>query len=242
MTEITNTSSNPEHIAIIMDGNGRWAEKKGLNRIQGHNVGAKRVKEIVQASVDLKIKYLTLYAFSMENWKRPKIEILGLMKLLVSFLHKNLAIMKKNKIRLNVIGRINMLPEKTRKVLLRTLNTTAENSNMILTLALSYGARAEIVDAVKKIAESAKAGDILCEDIDERLVAENLYTHDMPDPDLMIRTSGEVRISNFLLWQLSYSEMHFTDTLWPDFSEDEYVKIINDYNNRNRRFGGIKNA
>jgi undecaprenyl diphosphate synthase len=232
----------PRHIAIIMDGNGRWAKKRGLSRILGHRQGADTVREVVTLSRELGIQWLTLYAFSEENWKRPKHEVQALMKLLNRFLKSELKEMLENGIRLNTIGRTSKLPKGTRDVLLDTIEKTADNRHMTLTLALSYGGRQEILDAVSRIANRVERGEITANQITEQMVSDVLYTSGMPDPDLLIRTSGEYRISNFMLWQISYSEIYVTPTLWPDFDKNEYLKAIQDYQQRDRRFGGVGEA
>jgi len=237
MTHI-NSKQLPEHVAIIMDGNGRWAERKGLNRIRGHRKGADTVRKIVTFSRETGIRWLTLYAFSEENWKRPSSEVQGLMTLLNRFLKKELKEMQKNGIQLRTIGRTSRLPKSTRQILFDTIEKTSSNSDMTLTLALSYGGRQEILDAVLKIVSQIQENRISASDITEKLVSDSLYTSGMPDPDLLIRTSGEYRISNFLLWQISYSEIYITPTLWPDFGENEYEKALRDYQKRDRRFGG----
>jgi len=237
MTHI-NSKQLPEHVAIIMDGNGRWAEKKGLNRIRGHRKGADTVRKIVTFSREAGIRWLTLYAFSEENWKRPSSEVQGLMTLLNRFLKNELKEMQKNGIQLRTIGRTSRLPKSTRQILFDTIEKTSSNSDMTLTLALSYGGRQEILDAVLKIVSQIQENRISASDITEKLVSDSLYTSGMPDPDLLIRTSGEYRISNFLLWQISYSEIYITPTLWPDFGENEYEKALRDYQKRDRRFGG----
>ena len=227
-----------EHVAIIMDGNGRWAKQKGLKHIEGHKEGAKAVRKVIEASKKLGIKYLTLYAFSTENWKRPPDEVKGLMSLLRSFLDENLDKIHKEGIKLRVIGRIQQIPFPTRRKLLNAVKLTENNKSGTLVLALSYGGRAEIIDAVKKIAGDISEKKLKVEKLDEETFSNYLYAPDIPDPDLMIRTSGEMRISNFLLWQLSYSELYITDVLWPDFDENEFKKAIDNYYGRNRRFGG----
>ena len=229
----------PEHVAIIMDGNGRWAKKKGFQRVRGHQKGAEAVRQIVTASRETGVRWLTLYAFSEENWKRSRLEVQALMKLLKRFLKNELDEMLKNGIRLKTIGRTEKIPLDTRQILLDTIEKTAHNTGMTLTLALSYGSRQEIVDACRKIGDMIKNGDIGPEEIDEELISNCLYTAEMPDPDLLIRTSGEYRISNFLLWQLSYTELYVTPTLWPDFGKDEYLSALQNYQRRERRFGGI---
>ncbi|HIJ19486.1 MAG TPA: isoprenyl transferase [Deltaproteobacteria bacterium] len=229
----------PKHVAIIMDGNGRWAKKKGFQRVRGHQKGAEAVREIVTASREAGIRWLTLYAFSQENWKRPRLEVQALMKLLKRFLKNELNEMLENEIRLKTIGRTENIPLDTRQILLDTIEKTAHNTGMTLTLALSYGSRQEIVDACIKIGRLIKDGDKAVEEIDEKLISSCLYTAEMPDPDLLIRTSGEYRISNFLLWQLSYTELYITPTLWPDFGKEEYLRALEDYQRRERRFGGV---
>ena len=240
MTEPKNNP--PQHVAIIMDGNGRWAEKRGSQRILGHRAGAKTVERIIKTSGKLGIKHITLYAFSIENWSRPQDEIDALMLLLEQFLKNNRKVLKKHNLKLTAIGSLEMLPKSTRTILKEVMDETQQNSKGTLNLALSYGSRTEIVDATKKIAQAVLDGEISVEDIDQNLFSQSLYTADLPDPDLVIRTSGEVRLSNFLLWQLSYAELFFTETLWPDFSDQEYEQIITNFSRRNRRFGGIKNA
>jgi undecaprenyl diphosphate synthase len=227
----------PRHVAIIMDGNGRWAKKKAMNRVRGHEVGSESVREIVRTSREIGISYLTLYAFSEENWKRPNYEITALMKLLRNFLKSELSEMLENGIQLRTIGRTGKLPEEVRTTLLETIQKTAHNRDMVLTLALSYGGRQEILDGIREIAEKVRRGEILPRGIDENLVSRSLYTADMPDPDLLIRTSGECRISNFLLWQIAYAEIYITPTLWPDFRKAEYLAAVEDYQKRERRFG-----
>ncbi|MBW1893288.1 MAG: isoprenyl transferase [Deltaproteobacteria bacterium] len=227
----------PEHVAIIMDGNGRWAKKRLLNRIKGHEKGSETVRSIVRAGRKIGIKYLTLYAFSTENWQRPKAEVKALMHLLERFLKKELQEMQDNNIRLFTIGQQEKLPEKVRARLQKTMALTEKNNGMQLNLALSYGGRAEIVRMVRSVAKQAVSGEIAMDAINEDVVARNLHTADMPDPELLIRTSGEMRISNFLLWQIAYSEIFITDTLWPDFSQEEFFNILKEFQNRDRRFG-----
>ena len=229
----------PTHIAIIMDGNGRWAKKQALGRINGHNKGADTVREIVRTSREIGIPYLTLYAFSTENWQRPKSEVAALMTLLKKFLVSEEQEMLDNNIRLNAIGEIERIPDSPRQVLMDVMAATENNDAMLLTLALSYGGRSEIVRMVKEIATQAKAGMIVPDNITPELVAAHLYTEDIPDPDLLIRTSGEFRVSNFLLWQIAYSEVFVTDTLWPDFNKDEFLQILKDFQSRERRFGKV---
>jgi len=239
MTSQINKENLPRHVAIIMDGNGRWAENKALHRVRGHQKGADSVRKIVTLSRNLGIEWLTLYAFSEENWKRPKHEVNALMKLLKRFLKGELKEMQENGIRLNTIGNTEKLPANTREVLLETIRQTSHNTNMVLTLALSYGGRQEILNAVQKIAHKVQKGEIKPTDITEERFSNSLYTRGMPDPDLLIRTSGEYRISNFLLWQISYSEIYITPTLWPDFGEQEFLKALTEYQRRDRRFGAI---
>jgi len=227
----------PRHVAIIMDGNGRWAKKKTMNRIRGHEEGTKSVREIVRTTRELGIPWLTLYAFSEENWKRPRYEIEALMRILKRFLKGELAEMLENGIRLRAIGSIHKLPKDVRDLLQKTIEKTAAGRNLVLTLALSYGGRQELTDAMKKIGRRIKGGEIGVEQIDEQLISESLYESGMPDPDLLIRTSGENRVSNFLLWQIAYTEFYVTPTQWPDFRKKEYLKAIEDYQGRERRFG-----
>lgn len=229
----------PSHIAIIMDGNGRWAKKRLLNRIQGHEKGAQTVRRVVEAAREIGIPVLTLYAFSTENWQRPKSEVTALMFLLKKFLASETENLLENNIRLNAVGQIERLPGNVRTALQKAMEATRHNSGMILNLALSYGGRSEITRAVRKIAEKVIAGEIETPGITEKVVAEHLYSARMPDPDLLIRTSGEMRISNFLLWQIAYTEIFFTDSLWPDFSREEFIRIIREYQSRERRFGRI---
>lgn len=229
----------PDHIAIIMDGNGRWAKKKLLNRVLGHEKGAETVREVITACREFEIKILTLYAFSTENWSRPEKEVNTLMKLLKKFIQSEKDELHNKSIKLNVIGQKERLPMDVQKELDLAIEKTKNNTAMILNLALSYGAREEITRAVRKIANEAKQGNIFSEDINEELVSKYLYTSGMPDPDLLIRTSGEMRVSNFLLWQIAYSELFITKTLWPDFTRDEFINILRDYQKRNRRFGKV---
>jgi undecaprenyl diphosphate synthase len=229
--------SLPTHVAIIMDGNGRWAKKRYMSRLEGHRKGSEAVKDIVRTSREIGIPWLTLYAFSEENWKRPKTEIRALMKLLMRFLKDELRQMQENGIRLRSIGKTEKLPDDTRAALLDVIQKTAANRDMTLTLALSYGGRQEILDSIKKIATKIETRAITANDITERLVSDSLYAADMPDPDLLIRTSGEYRISNFLLWQIAYTEIYITPTLWPDFRKDDFLAAIQDFQQRERRFG-----
>ena len=229
----------PEHIAIIMDGNGRWAKERGLPRVQGHRAGAESVREAVAACSELGVKYLTLYAFSSENWNRPKAEVDALMKLLERFLKdKTPEILSKN-VRLQAIGRIDLLPESCRKQLNKSIESSAENDGLTLILALSYGGREEIIDGVKSVLRAVQDGHIDEAMITPELFNSHLYTRYFPDPDLMIRTSGEMRISNFLLWQLSYSEFYVTKKNWPDFRRNDLEEAIAEYNRRHRRYGKL---
>ncbi len=235
--DIINKDNLPKHIAIIMDGNGRWAKQKGKLRVFGHEHGARTVKEIVKACGSLGVKNLTLYTFSTENWNRPKLEVETLMRLLVSSLKKEVKTLLKNNIKLKAIGSINNLPSLAQKELLEVMEKTKDNSGMTLTLALSYGSREELKNAVVQISTKVKNNIISPDSIDESIINNHLYTHDLPDVDLLIRTSGEHRISNFLLWQIAYAELYFTDTLWPDFTKEHLCEAIVNYQNRERRFG-----
>lgn len=228
----------PNHVAVIMDGNGRWAKSKGFGtRIKGHENGVGALRNLATTSAELGVKFLTVYAFSTENWNRPKLEVNALMKLLVSTLNKELETLQKNNIRLNAIGNLNDLPKSCYRELFEVIDATKNNNHMTLTLALSYGSRDEITQAVKAIADEAKRGILQPEEITEELISRKLFTHTIPDPDLLIRTSGEHRISNYLLWQIAYSELFFTPTLWPDFSKEDLYEAIASYQNRERRFG-----
>ena len=227
----------PKHIAIIMDGNGRWAKNRGKLRIFGHENGTKSVKNIVETCSNLGIQCLTLYAFSTENWNRPKLEVKTLMSLLISSLKRETDKLQKNNIRLNPIGNLNLLPLKVSKELFQVVETTKSNSGMVLNLALSYGSRDEIINCVKEIGEKIKNNLISFEKIDETVINQHLYTQNLPDVDLLIRTSGEQRVSNFLLWQIAYAELYFTKVLWPDFTEQDLYKAIDNYQKRERRFG-----
>ncbi|OBX23945.1 MULTISPECIES: isoprenyl transferase [Bizionia] len=227
----------PKHLAIIMDGNGRWAKQKGLLRSIGHENGSKSVREIVEASAELGIENLTLYAFSTENWNRPKLEVQTLMRLLVSSLKKEIKTLQKNNIRLAAIGCLDSLPKKAHKELLEVIEKTKDNKRMCLTLALSYGSREELLNTVKEISLKVKNNIISAEKIDESVINEHLYTRNLPDVDLLIRTSGEQRISNFLLWQIAYAELYFTQVLWPDFTKQNLYEAIIEYQKRERRFG-----
>lgn len=234
------TDRVPRHVAIIMDGNGRWAKQRGLPRNRGHDEGAESVRSIIHACKNAGVEYLTLYAFSVENWVRPPQEVLGLMSLLNRFLKEQEFELHENKVRLRLMGRIEDLEPRIQKELKRVVEATKHYTDGQLILALSYGGRTEITEAVKKIAQRVSEGDLVPSDITEDMVSENLYLPDVPDPDLMIRTSGEMRISNFLLWQLSYSELYVTDVLWPDFREEQFTIALDEYAGRQRRFGDIK--
>jgi len=227
----------PKHIAIIMDGNGRWAKKRGLLRVFGHEKGAKAVRETIEAAGESGVTHLTLYAFSTENWNRPKAEVDKLMNLLVSSLKKEFKTHNENNIKLCAIGNLEELPAKANKELTEVIEKTKDNDKLVLTLALSYGSRNEIVETVKGIAEKVKNNIISIENIDDSIINEHLYTRNLPEVDLLIRTSGEQRISNFLLWQIAYAELYFTDVLWPDFKKEDLYKAILNYQNRERRFG-----
>ncbi|GAA3602090.1 isoprenyl transferase [Flavivirga amylovorans] len=237
LKESIQSNTLPKHIAIIMDGNGRWAKQKGMIRAFGHENGTKAVRQTVEACAELGIKNLTLYAFSTENWKRPKLEVQTLMKLLVSSLKKEIKTLQDNNIKLSAIGNLNTLPKKVHKELHDVIDSTKENERMTLTLALSYGSREEIQNTVKEISIKVKNNIISPDNIDESIINEHLYTHDLPDVDLLIRTSGEQRISNFLLWQIAYAELYFTNVLWPDFTKEHLYEAIIEYQKRERRFG-----
>ena len=230
----------PRHIAIIMDGNGRWAKKKGLSRVDGHRQGGKTVEKIAQCCVDFGIESLTLYSFSIENWKRPKVEVNALMYLYTQYLIEIRSTLMKNNVKLIHLGRLSGLPASVQNELRKTMEITDANTGMILALALNYSGRAEIIDATQKIAKEYKNGKLLLKDIDEQCVSRHLYTAGLAEPDLLIRTANEMRISNFLLWQISYSEFYVTKTLWPDFKKSSLEKAILAYAKRIRRFGTIK--
>lgn len=229
----------PTHVAIIMDGNGRWAKMKGLRRVQGHREGAESVRAIVETAGELGIKFLTLYAFSVENWNRPKAEVDTLMKYLLRFLKKEIGELNKNNVRLQAIGQIYRLPENVQEQLRKTMEETSKNNGLTLTLALSYGGRTEIVEAVRHIGREIAEGKIDPEEINDQVISRHLYTHGMPDPDLLIRTSGEMRVSNFLLWQISYAEFVITKTLWPEFRRAQFFDALEEYTSRHRRYGGV---
>lgn len=232
-----NLDKLPEHIAIIMDGNGRWAKQKGFLRASGHKEGTKAVRDVVEGCAEIGVKNLTLYAFSTENWNRPKLEVDTLMRLLVSSLKKEIKTLKDNDIRLNSIGNISNLPKKARKELLDVIEKTSGNKRMTLTLALSYGSREEITNCFKQIASKIKSEELSLDAVDESVINKHLYTQNLPDVDLLIRTSGEQRISNFLLWQIAYAELYFTKILWPDYRREDLFEAIYNYQNRERRFG-----
>ncbi len=227
----------PRHVAIIMDGNGRWAQKKGNKRIFGHKNGVKAVRQVSEAAAEIGVDFLTLYAFSTENWNRPKEEIDALMSLLVSTIHSETKTLMENKIRLRAIGDLDSLPQKVNKKLQETIERTSANTGLTLVLALSYSSRWEITNAVKQIAVKLKKGAINEDDINADIIGQHLTTSDFPDPELLIRTSGEYRISNFLLWQIAYAELHFSPVLWPDYTKNDFYQAIIDFQNRERRFG-----
>jgi len=227
----------PKHVAVIMDGNGRWAKGKGMNRIFGHKNALTAVRETIEAAAELGTEAITLYAFSTENWNRPKIEVNALMSLLISSLNKESVTFKENDVRVNAIGNIKSLPESAQKTLNEVIEETENNKKIVLTLALSYGAREEIINTIKNISKKVVNNDLTIEEIDEKIINNHLYTFNLPDVDLMIRTSGEQRISNFLLWQMAYAELYFTNILWPDFRKEHFYDAIIEYQNRERRFG-----
>ena len=231
------TTNLPKHLAIIMDGNGRWAKKQGFLRAFGHENGTKSVKTTIETCAKLGIEFLTLYAFSTENWNRPKIEVDTLMKLLINSLKKELTTLEQNNIKLNAIGNLEKLPKSAQKELLDVIEKTKNNTRLTLTLALSYGSREELVSAIKMICDKVKNNIISIDSIDDSIINEHLYTQNLPDVDLLIRTSGEHRISNFLLWQIAYAELYFTNVLWPDFKEEDLYEAIISYQKRERRFG-----
>ena len=235
--EQIDTARLPRHVAIIMDGNGRWAKKQGLARMFGHKKGVETVHNITVAATKLGIEYLTLYTFSTENWNRPKEEVDALMALLVDTIAKETPTLMNNNVRLRTIGDINRLPEGTKQKFLGCIEETSKNTGLTMVIALSYSARWEIIEAVREAVRLTQAGQLRPEDVTEQMVSSLMTTREMPDPDLLIRTSGEYRISNFLLWQLAYSELYFTDCLWPEFTDEEFYKAIVDYQKRERRFG-----
>jgi undecaprenyl diphosphate synthase len=238
-TFLKNHPNIPLHIGIIMDGNGRWAKRRGLPRITGHNAGIEAVRKVVEACGEVGVKVLTLFTFSRENWKRPPIEVSALMTLLLTTINREINELIEKNVKIQCIGNLNDLPVRTKKCLCDAIYRTADNTGLILNLAISYGSRSEITDAVVAIARNVKTGQIEPEDIDQSLIKNFLQTSDLPDPDLIIRTSGEFRISNFLLWQIAYSEIYVTDALWPDFGRKELFQAIYNYLNRERRFGMV---
>lgn len=231
-------ASVPRHIAIIMDGNGRWAKSRSLPRIAGHRAGAVALRDTIGAAIELGVRFLTVYSFSSENWSRPEDEVSGLMSLFVEVLERELASLQERDVRVIVVGRMGQLPRKTREAFDRCMIATAQNDGMTLLVALNYGARAEIVDAARALLADVAAGIITPEQVDEGAISARLYSAGIPDPDLVIRTSGEMRVSNFLLWQIAYSEFWVTETLWPDFDRDDLLQAVSEYQNRERRFGG----
>jgi undecaprenyl diphosphate synthase len=230
----------PAHVAVIMDGNGRWAEKRGLPRLAGHTAGAKAVREAIAAAIELGIAYLTIYSFSSENWSRPKDEVSGLMTLFVEVLERELVNLERLDVRVRVIGELEGLPESTAAAFTRCVNSTADNSGLTLVVALNYGARSDIAQAVRAIATEVASGARMPCDIDEDLIASHLSTSGIPDPDLVIRTSGEMRVSNFLLWEIAYSELWVTPVLWPDFKRADLLRAVVEFQKRRRRFGGVE--
>lgn len=229
----------PRHVAVIMDGNGRWAKERGLPRREGHRAGAESVREVADACIDLGVEYLTLYAFSSENWSRPEAEVKALMTLLERFLADKAKDLDKQNIRLQAIGQLDRLPKKTRALLDKIIARTADHTAMTLVLALSYGGREEIVEAARSLATDAAAGRLSAEDIDAPLFASRLQTRGIPDPDLLVRTSGEMRVSNFLLWQISYAEIVIVKKFWPDFRRNDFIEAVQEYQRRHRRFGAL---
>ncbi len=229
----------PAHIAIIMDGNGRWAKERKLPRTMGHRAGMKNIKLVVQESSNLGVKYLTLYAFSTENWKRPKDEVNALMDLVVEFIEKEIDELHRNNVRLNAIGDISKLPIKSRTAIQNAKQKTKNNKGLTLNIALNYGGRDEIIKSIKEIGKELLSGDLKIEDIDDKVISDHLYTKGMPDPDIVIRPSGELRLSNYLLWQSAYSEFWFSNINWPDFTKENLKKAIFDFQKRDRRYGGV---
>jgi undecaprenyl diphosphate synthase len=232
------TARAPRHVAVIMDGNGRWASARNLPRVAGHRAGAKAVRELIAASIELGIEYLTIYSFSSENWSRPADEVSGLMRLFVEVLERELSNLEKMHVRVLVIGDLDALPSETADAFRSTVERTADNRALTLVVALNYGGRTEIVHAVRDAASRVAAGNLAIEEIDEMVFAQHLYQPDVPDPDLLVRTSGEMRVSNFLLWQIAYSEIWVTDTLWPDFDRYEMLRAVAEFQSRERRYGG----
>ena len=235
-----NEKKVPQHVAMIMDGNGRWAKARGMVRVQGHNAGMKALKEIVKHSDVLGVKYLTVYAFSTENWKRPAEEVSGIFRLLVRYVQSEIAELNANNVRVNILGDWSIIPEASREAVQTALAATENNTGLVFNIALNYGGRAEILRAARTLAEKVKNGELDAEAIDEAVFSDCLYTAGMPDPDLIIRTGGEYRLSNFLTWQSAYSELVVTPVYWPDFTPEEYDKALEEYYTRDRRFGGIK--
>jgi len=240
-TDLQSLERIPRHVALIMDGNGRWAQERGLSRIEGHREGAQSVRAVLRAAAQAGVEFVTVYAFSTENWKRPPQEIDGLMKLLISSLNAYEQELHDNRIRLRVMGQFDRLPLPVRTRLQKTMDATAGYTEHTFIIALSYGSRTEIAEAARKIAEKVEAGELKARQISEQTVTDHLYLPDVPDPELMIRTSGELRLSNFLLWQLSYSEFYITETYWPDFREQQFFEALEAFNRRDRRYGGVKN-
>ncbi|MDD4856800.1 MAG: isoprenyl transferase [Candidatus Krumholzibacteria bacterium] len=238
--ELKGNPALPRHVAIIMDGNGRWARKRHLPRLAGHRAGTESVRAAIRASAKLGLSTLSLYTFSLENWRRPRVEVEGLMRFLREVLHSEYLELRENNIRLRAIGRLGMLPRETRQALDETIDKLSGNTGMVLNLCLSYGGRAEIVDAARSLAGAVRDGNLPLEDVDDKTFRRYLYDPELSDPDLLVRTSGEMRISNFFLWQLAYTEIVVTDTLWPDFREEHLIGAIREYLSRERRFGGLK--
>jgi undecaprenyl diphosphate synthase len=236
---IKQNPSVPRHIGIIMDGNGRWAKKQGLPRVAGHNEGVKSVEEVIEGCIDIGVEYLTIYTFSEENWRRPSWEVASLMQLLVTTINRKIKKLMEQNVRVQTIGNLQKLPEYARNAMLKGMERTRENTGLTLNVALSYGGRQELVDAFRKMAEQIAQGELKPEQIDEYAIARHLYTAEQPDPDLIIRTGGEHRISNFLLWQLAYAEIYFTDIPWPEFRKEPFLDAVRDYLQRERRFGMI---
>ncbi|MGO8763676.1 MAG: isoprenyl transferase [Limisphaerales bacterium] len=232
-------ASLPQHVAVIMDGNGRWAKQRGLPRVEGHRQGAESARAVIRMAGELGIKYLTLYAFSAENWNRPKDEVDALMKYLIHYLKTETPELNKNNVRLEVIGQIWRLPDNVQEHLKKSIAVLSKNNGLTLVMALSYGSRIEIVDAVRSIAEKVRRGELETANITEQVISQHLWTRGIPDPDLLIRTSGEMRVSNFLLWQISYAELVITPTFWPDFRKPQFFAALEEYARRNRRFGGV---
>lgn len=234
-----NIDKLPKHVAIIMDGNGRWAQKKGKPRVFGHKNGVQSVREVSEAAAEIGVSYLTLYAFSTENWGRPKLEVNALMHLLIETVNNEMKTLNENNIKLNAIGEIEALPKKTYQALLRGIEDTKNNTRMTLNLALNYSGRWDIEQATKTIAQKVSTNEIQIADINQKLISDHLSTANIPDPELLIRTSGEFRISNYLLWQIAYTELHFTDVLWPEFRKEHFYEALVNFQSRDRRFGKI---